>query len=151
MNSIINLIFFSNPDMLVSCGTLAPLANSDHYTVPATIDVETSSNPPRKQVWRYSQADLSLVNQLLKELPVASSTDNICKKWSQSLRSHREPMHTSQECPYQISWINREIRNNIVKRTLLLGLAEATRKQSTAFRKPQIPLISRECESLTHT
>ena len=79
-SSIIDLIFLSNPNTLVSCGTLAPLANSDHYTVQVIINIsskKTSSNPPRKQVRMYSQTDFSLANQLLKELPVASCTDNI--------------------------------------------------------------------------
>ena len=32
-SSMIDLIFLSTPNTLVSCGTLAPLTNSDHFTV----------------------------------------------------------------------------------------------------------------------
>ena len=86
-SSIIDLIFLSNPNTLISCGTLAPLANLDPNTVQVTLNIsskKSSSKPFRKQVWMYSQADTSLVKQLLK--------------------IHHEPMPSSQECPYQISY-----------------------------------------------
>ena len=125
---MIDLIFLSNPNTLVSCGTLEPLANSDHYTVQVTISIsskKSSPNSARKQVWLYSQADLSLAKQLLKDLPVASSTDNIdlfWRKWSHSLRSIMRHCIPRKNVPIKspTPWINREIRSDVAKRERLL-------------------------------
>ena len=83
-SSMIDLIFLSNPTTLVSCGTEAPLANSDHHSVAVTINVSSKPfqpKPPKKQVWLYSQTNISLATQLLKALPVATAADDTDLFW----------------------------------------------------------------------
>ena len=129
------------------------LANSDHYTVQVTISIsskKSSPNPARKQVWLYSQADLSLAKQLLKDLPVASSTDNIdlfWRKWSHSLRSimrqciPRKSVSIKSPTP----WINREMRSDVAKCERLFRKAKRSHSEDyfSRYRRLRNPIVTK--------
>jgi len=107
----------------LSCEVLAPLANSDHKTVVLTLSSLTSYKrlpQPRKTVWIYLRADIQLAKCLLRDLPMASTSDNIdifWKKWSKSFLAAIRKSIPSKLVPIKSStpWINREIRKDVAK------------------------------------
>ena len=79
-STTIDLIFLSNSTSLISCDVLAPLATSDHFSVQVTLKLKApprDSKPPTIKIWLYGKADFTLAKQLLTQLPIASTDDNI--------------------------------------------------------------------------
>ena len=83
-STTIDLVFLSNSSSLISCDVLAPLATSDHFSVQVTLKLKAPSRdtkPPTKTIWLYGKADFTLAKQLLTQLTIASSDDNIDVFW----------------------------------------------------------------------
>ena len=78
---------------------LAPLANSDHKTIVLTLIRPCSYKrlpQPRKTVWIYQRADIQLAKHLLRDLPMASTSDNIGRNdLNPSWQPSGNPFHPS--------------------------------------------------------
>ena len=78
--STIDLVLMSTPQSLDSCLVTAPVANCDHNSVSVLINLPSRPRLPKlptKQVWIYKLADIELGHELLKDLPLASVSDDI--------------------------------------------------------------------------
>ena len=69
LNSLIDLVFVSNPLSLSFCKVIPPLSNSDHLGI--ELEMQCKSTPssvkhcPRRSVWKYSEADWERAGQLI--------------------------------------------------------------------------------------
>ena len=134
---MIDLVFLSNLSSLISCDILPPLATSDHHAVQVALKLKTSprdTKPPTKKIWLYSKADLTLAKQLLKQLPIVSTGDNIDVFWRKWLTVFMDAMNCSipsKSIPINSAtpWINRDIRTDIAKRERMFRKAKRSNSQ----------------------
>ena len=99
--STIDLVLMSNPQSLDSCLVTAPVANCDHNPVSVLINFPSRPRlpkPPTKQVWIYKLADIELGHELLKDLPLASVSDDIDEFWSHWSRTFLTAMKRCIPC-----------------------------------------------------
>ncbi len=69
--SLIDLVFLSCPQNLVSCCTISPLSNSDHMGLSIVCKLPTQFKrplTPRRIVWCYSQGNFVKACELLQQL-----------------------------------------------------------------------------------
>ena len=103
--TLIDLVLMSNSNMLNSCVVQAPISNSDHK--------EKQSKQTRK-IWIYNKADIQLGKSLLRNLPVASESDDLnrfWKVWSHDFMTIMEKCIPSKVVPIhnKTPWINRNL------------------------------------------
>jgi len=83
-SSIIDLVFLSAPDTLLSHSILPPVNNSDHYSISLSVRLPANCPPSHatRTIWVYKKADFDLGNKLLKNLPMATESDDIDVYWA---------------------------------------------------------------------
>ena len=114
----------SNPQSLVTCNVLLPVANCDHNSISTHVNLPLRSRYPKqssKRVWIYKAANIELGQRLLKDLPLASSFDDIDEYWAKWSQVFMSVMHHCIPCKTvpikcKTPWINQEIRSSIRKR-----------------------------------
>ena len=108
-----------------------------HYAVQITLKLKASprdTKPPTRKIWLYSKADLTIAKQLLKQLPIASTGDNIDVFWRKWLTVFMDAMNRSipsKSVPIKSAtpWINRDIRTDITKRERMFRKAKRSNSQ----------------------
>ena len=69
-SSLIDHVYLTNPELLLSCFTTSSLHFSDHNCL--NISLKVSSHPvafKRRDVWRYKHGDFEKANELLSCFP----------------------------------------------------------------------------------
>ena len=69
-SSLIDHVYLTSPELLLSCITTSPLHFSDHNCL--SISLKVSSHPvafKRCEVWRYKHGDFEKANELLSRFP----------------------------------------------------------------------------------
>ena len=64
-NSLIDHVYLTSPELLLSCITTSPLHFSDHNCL--SVSLKVSSHPvtfKRREVWRYKHGDFEKANEL---------------------------------------------------------------------------------------
>ena len=97
--SLIDLVFLSNTDLLMHCKNLPPLGNSDHACIdvtllPRKVNRDANQSKAYREVWKYAQADFDEANELLS----ISNTDvcpedDIEQAWSKWEKYFMSVMH----------------------------------------------------------
>ena len=87
--SLINLVFISCPERLLSCETVPPLGSSDHLGVQLAIRRNITHNRPSNQrtIWRYKHADYEKATELLEHVDwcdvLSSDMDTAAQMWEE--------------------------------------------------------------------
>ena len=125
--TLIDLVLMSNPNILNSCVVQAPVSNSDHNTICVKLNLPLHKEKQSKQtkkIWIYNKADIQLGKSLLKNLPVASDSDDLnrfWKVWSHGFMTIMEKCIPSKVVPIhnKTPWIKRNLLKLIKRREYL--------------------------------
>lgn len=121
--TLIDLVYTSDPSIVVSSDVHCPLGKSDHQTVNITFDYRRPvKSVPSREVWRYNRADWITINNEINHLPksfyditnVNEAWDNLFKFYMDTLKSHipRCKIRTQRNTP----WLNKELKRLVSKK-----------------------------------
>ena len=82
--SLLDLVLVSDPDHVLECNTIPPLANSDHYSIffQLRCPIQANQAKPRREVWRDAHMDLdqacTMCRSMDLDLLFASDDVDVC-------------------------------------------------------------------------
>ena len=120
-STTIDLVLLSAPESLISSSVLSPIGTSDHNSVSVTLKLPSdhrATSRPTRSIWLYKKANISLGKQLLLNLPIAKTSDDIDVLWD---RWHSHFMSVMHKCipkrtvpvDRPTPWIDQDIQHDI--------------------------------------
>ena len=118
--SLIDLVFISCPERLLSCETVPPLGSSDHLGVQLAIRRNITHNHPPNQrtIWRYKYADYEKATELLEHVDwsdvLSSDMDTAAQIWEERF------LNIMEQCIPKITisshsnlpWLSNDLKQN---------------------------------------
>ena len=132
--SLIDLVFLSNPQQLKHCYVAPPLGTSDHNCISLSVSQRGSSTRSTKKsprtVWRYQCADFAKANELLDDVDweelLTGDVDQMWQAWEHKFMSvmHRCIPTAQLSSKRNLPWINKTITKAIRARNLAFRRAK---------------------------
>ena len=135
--SLLDLVFVSDPDHVLECSTIPPLANSDHYGIffRLSCPIQAKQIRPKREVWRYAHMELDRACIMLQSLDLdlifaSDDVDECWRCWKQSFLGIMEECIPRATLPDSINppWLSKRILQMIKKQNYYYRLAKHNRQ-----------------------
>ena len=109
--TLIDLVFVSCPSQVLSCDTIPPLSNSDHYGLQLKLYVKAPKRQKKsslQKIWRYAHANYDAisdsVNEVNWDLLLSGNVDTCWANWKTCMfHGH----HLTIKPNYRVPWIGK--------------------------------------------
>lgn len=143
--TLIDLVYTSDPSIVVTSDVECPLGKSDHHIVTVTFDYRRPiKSVPSREVWRYNRADWLSINNAINQLPksfynstnVNEAWDELYKFYMDTIKSHipRCKIRSQRNTP----WLNKELKKLISKKNRYYKKSKRTGCQRLWMKYKQI-------------
>ncbi len=133
--STIDLVLMSSPSQLIQCGTIPPLANSDHNGLLVVTKWKTAAEAPtrrQRKIWRYTHANWDRARELIGNCNwdsfLSDDVNTSWSKWQQEFMSIMDQCIPKRLLPpsKNLPWMNKNLKQAMRRRNAFYKYGKRT-------------------------